>query len=578
MVLSGCIWKSYRLLLSCLLLVLFFLPGSSFAALRSVDSLSPEHPVYRKIQEVYDNLVRSFGDGRTPPRLVVPPVGVATGRAVAWSDPGDTVSFGISRTPSMLQGGYIAIEERVYHLFAPLGKDRDNAVAFLLGHELAHYYLRHGWVGDFGNTFTYLDVGRKVLKVASYEEVVKCEAEADYVGGFYGFLSGYDTFGLASRVLDLVYSAYRLPDKLPNYPSLAERKVIALKAEGNIREIVPVFDAANRLLILEKYEAAARLFEYLAQVFPSREMFNNAGVAYALEALRLPSLEEDRFAYPFEFDPETRLRQAAALRKTRGAWISTSSLRNRERLLKAAKELFTRAFRRDEGYTVALVNLAAAESLLGEREAALLCVEQALRLAKRTGDSYGEAGALVVRGILRAEEKRVNHARADFSSALALKNPVAELNIKALSGKSSPVVALPDRYTAGASEETIGGVRVGDVAGKAVTAVTFILNGLEKGQEPITVRSFRKNGLDVVQVSVQGKFIRILGASDEYEGQSLRGIRIGSRGDDVRKVYGEPSRVVPVRRGSCLHYCTPKVNFCLNGEGRVESWFLYTME
>jgi len=578
MVLSGCIRKSSRLCLSCLLLVLFFLPGSSTAALRSVDSLPPEHPVYREILVVYDNLVRSFGDGRPPPRLVVTPVGASAGRAVAWSDPGDTVAFGIRHTPSTLHGGYIALDEKVYHLFASLGNDRDNAIAFLLGHELAHYYLRHGWVGDFGNTFASLDVGRKALKIASYEEVVKCEAEADYVGGFYGFLSGYDTFGLAPRVLDTIYAAYRLPDKLPNYPSLTERKTIALRSDGHLKEIVPVFDAANRLLILEKYEAAARLFEYLSQVFPSREMFNNAGVAYALEALSLPSLEEDRFAYPFEFDPETRLRQAAALRKTRGGWISKSSLRNRERLLHAAKKLFTRSFGRDEVYTVALVNLAATESLLGEREAATFHAAQALRLAKRTGDSFGEAGALVVRGILRAEEIRVNDAHTDFSSALALKNTVAETNIRALSGRASPVVALPYRRTAGVSEETIGGVGVGAVAGKAVNVVTFTLNGLETGQDPITVRSYRKNGLDAVQVSVQGKFIRMLGASGEYEGQSSRGIRIGSRGDDVRKVYGEPSRVVPVRRGSCLRYSSSKINFCLNGEGRVEGWFLYTME
>lgn len=572
---QDCLRKLHGLCFSSLILVFLFFPGPLIAADLGFESLPPEHPVYRNISAVYENLVRSFGDGRPPPRLIVSPSGAVTGRAVAWFDPGDTVSFGISRASSTLRGGVIVLDEKVYHLLAPFGSDRDSAIAFLLGHELAHYYLRHGWVGDFGNAFVSHDMGKKALKVASYEEVVKCEAEADYVGGFYGYLSGYDTFGMAPRVLNLIYSAYHLSEKLVNYPSLIERKAIALKAEGNLRQIVPVFEVANRLLLLEQYEAAARLYEYLSQVFPSREMFNNAGVAYALKALGCPSLNEDRFAYPFEFDPETRLRRAAATHRTRGAWVSAGVLRNRKRLLRKASELFTQSFDRDAGYAVALVNLAAAESLLGESEMSSLHAKQALRLAKKSSDFSAESGALVIRGILHAIDGRTAESRADFVAARVLKNPVAQVNIQALANNKLQVVLSRRQKDPETVEETIGGVRVADVGKESDEAATFTLNSLEDGQETIAIYFRRNNSWDAVWGTLGDTFIRMLGASRGYDGQSTRGVRIGSSIEEVGKQYGEPSRVIPVRHGSCHFYSVQKIVFCLDGEERVNDWFVY---
>ena len=287
-----------------LLIIACFIPSLCSA---SVISLSEEHPVYRRVQAIYERLAPAFGDGRMPPRLLVIPKGTKLREPVASSAGGNEGTLAFEASAGLLTEGYIAIEERTVEVLADLGKDRDNALAFLLSHELAHVYLRHGWVGEFGNSFARTDMGRKMMKAATYEEVVKRETEADHFGGFYGYLAGYDTLGVAPRALERIYAAYGLADQLPNYPSKAERIAIAQRQVESLKKLVPVYEAANRLLILGRYEEAGRLFIHLAQIFPSREMFNNAGVAFALEAVRLLPPKAIPFVYPFELNAETRL-------------------------------------------------------------------------------------------------------------------------------------------------------------------------------------------------------------------------------------------------------------------------------
>ena len=143
----------------------------------------------------------------------------------------------------MLTEGYVAIEEADGGGAWPAAEDQEHALAFLLAHELAHVYLHHGWVGEFGNSFARTDMGRKMMKAATYEEVVKRETEADHFGGFYGYLAGFDTIGVAPRALERIYAGFGLPDQLPNYPSRAERVAIAERQMESLGKLVPVYDA-----------------------------------------------------------------------------------------------------------------------------------------------------------------------------------------------------------------------------------------------------------------------------------------------------------------------------------------------
>ena len=202
----------------------------------------------------------------------------------------------------------IGLEEDTYDLCVSLGADSLNALSFLMGHELAHYYKDHGWIGDFGSGFTDLEVGQEMKALRrDLSKLTEIETEADYFGGFFGYVAGYETLNAADRVLDQIYSTYGLDENLKGYPSLSDRKIIADRSREDLKALIPVFDAGNALLLLGNYIEAAGCFDHIAKSFPSREILNNAGVARALQALNLFESGEVAIRLP----AGNRLRQSA---------------------------------------------------------------------------------------------------------------------------------------------------------------------------------------------------------------------------------------------------------------------------
>lgn len=538
----------------------------------AVGSLPVDNAKYLAIKKVYDSVARAFGDGRVPPRLIVSPVGAENRNVVAWSDPGTEGAIGIEAESAPLREGYIAFDEKAYDLFTPLGDDQDSALAFLLGHELTHYYMRHGWVGDFGNSFASLDMGKKMIKAATYEEVIKRETEADYFGGFYGYIAGYDTLGVAPRALEMIYAAYGLPDKLPNYPSRAERKAIAGRAEANLKKMAPVFEAANRLLLLEQYGSAARLFGHLAHTFPSREMFNNAGVTYALEAIRLFKPGAVKYAYPFEFDAETRLRARGA--RTKG--LQDEFAERRTRLLQRAADNFDKAVQRDKGYAVAYVNLATVDILLGDHDTAVILANKGMDLARKSNETTTLANALVARGIAYATGGNRERAMVDMAAARNQGNHTAVLNLSVLQEeKSTP--SPHGSEIAPVPREVIGGVSARDSFTRDADVAAFSLKGVDRGEPTLTVYSRQGKNLENALVIIDDTPVHFVATAKGYTGETARGIRIGNIAEEVWQKYGEPSLVVTSRQGEYRVYKKAGVIFTVNQGGKVSGWMIFAL-
>ncbi|HEY6872244.1 MAG TPA: hypothetical protein VI298_05885 [Geobacteraceae bacterium] len=538
------------------------------APARAVESLPPGNAKYRAIKTIFDNIARAFGDGSIPPKLIVRPVTARGGMQVAYYYPG---TEGTLTADDQLEESYIAIDEKVYDLLATLGSDRENGLAVLLAHEMAHYYRQHGWVGEFGNAFADTEMGKKMQKTASAEEVIKIETEADYYGGFYGYLAGYNTLGLAPRVIDIIYRAYDLPDKLDRYPSRAERKAIAARTEANLRRMCVIFDAGNRLLLLKKYEEAARLFDYIGRSFPSREIFNNAGVARAMAALRLFDPHEVPFAYPFEFDAETRLRGATVL--TKGNSENTAEHRNA--LLRKAVEDFTRAIDRDGNYAAACVNLAAAYDLLGERALAVQHANRGLELAERHGEQVTAADALIVRGIAAARNNEKGSALADFTAARKAAEVPADFNAAVVQDKARAFAKATGKEIVSAHEETIGTVSPDDARAMEPPDVNFSLRDAAGNQPPVKVSARQQPDWEGMLIEIGNSRLRLLATPRHYRGESGRGIRIGSSLADVIARYGEPTRVVSARQGAYHVYGKNEIIFAIAPDKTVSGWLIY---
>jgi tetratricopeptide (TPR) repeat protein len=554
--------------------LLFLVLVTSSPSLAALESLPEEHPAYRLAQAVYERLLPAFGEGRMAPRLLVIPKGTRSREAVASSAGGNEGSLAFEAGSGLLSEGYVAIEERTIEALSDLGKERDDALAFLLAHELAHVYLRHGWAEDFGNSFARTDMGRKMIKAATFDDVIRREAEADHFGGFYGYLAGFDTLGVAPRALERIYASFALPDQLPNYPSKSERIAIARRQKESLDKLVPVYTAANRLLILGRYGEAGRLFSHLARLFPSREMFNNAGVSFALEAVRLLPPDSAPFVYPFELDAETRLQNQGQCTPRSGQEDDQST--HRKRLLRRALALFDQAARLDVRYVTARVNSAAAQSLLGEQDQAVRQAEAALCLAREENERIAAGLALVMRGIALARTGDTLRARSDLEAARAVVPELATANIAAMEGRGTPLQALAANETAG-RVETIAGYPALKAFSGSGDRISVSLSPAEKRDPAIAIQSRHGADWESTLIALGKHRVGTLATGRTYQGASARGVRIGSPLSSLGQLYGAADRIVPSRQGSYYIYNATGIAFEVDSLGKVCGWFLFAL-
>ncbi len=514
--------------------------------------LEETHAKVQTARRVFEDLVRAIGDGRSKPVLQM--VAGDRGRfQVAWYEGRRHV---------------LGLEERAYDVCASLGADSLAGLAVLLGHELAHCYKDHDWVGDFGNGFADLEVGQR-LKVRQQQEerMLEAETEADYFGGFYGFVAGYNTLGVAPELLAHLYAEYGLEQEMEGYPALGERQEIARRAERRLAEMVPVFEAGNRALIVGHYPEAARCFDQVGQVFSSREILNNSGVARVLEALKLST--GVRFAYPVELDAQTRLRRGGKNR-------TSGDEARRLQLLEQGRALFEQARAKDPGYAAAYVNLACAADLLGKHAEALAWAEQGMEVANKVGEGTQVAAALLVRGISRLglEGGAVSKARQDFEQAKAGQPDLARFNLAILSG-DVPVAGSP-REDAPGLEQISGHSPADCQAFLAAPGAVARLPRIDQDQPALVVYSGQQGDFDWWAMDTGKTLLAFLETRKGYSGQSNRGIQLGYTAGQVAQAYGPP-RLVAGRQVMYHVYERPRIVFKI-ADGQVRGWTLYEEE
>ena len=522
-----------------------------------------DHPKTVVARRVVDDLVRAIGDGRTPPEFQLLASGASNRMKVAWFAPKQNL---------------LTLEERAYDLCAALGPDSLNALAVLLGHELAHYYKDHGWVGDFGNAFAQLEVGQTLNRLRRSEEQIEAlETEADIFGGFFGYVAGYNTLEIAPSLLEKLYAAYNLSTQLRGYPALPERQEIARQSAAKLRGLVPVFEAGHRLLLVRQYRDAAHCFDFIARTFPSREILNNAGVARALEALELFAPDDLHFAYPFEQDAATRLLHGG---QTVRSGSAASAAQRRKQLLQEAATRFEQACTRDTAYAPARVNLACVADLQGRHREALTHAYRAVELAEQSGGSASLADALIARGIARthADPPDRTAARQDFEQARQGNQPLAQLNLAALD--PGPGVR-PTDITRG-DERISFSESVFAPDSPAYQAIVDAPDASARvqgsGASPMRIyarRTWQGYGLVVDTGNSSVAFLEEKTPQGRRTGQR---IGVGSSLTEVRQAYGHPARSLAGRQGTYSVYEKNRLIFHADPTGRVIVWMQYDIE
>ena len=207
----------------------------------------------------------------------------------------------------------ITIEEKVLEICYFFGQDSLNALAYILSHELAHSYCRHGWHTQFAA----LDFSNQIDEdLESFEKRIDNETQADVYAGFFSHIAGYNAIDVAGDFLKKIYSEYELPDSIPGYPSFQERLIIIESNQAEFEKLKRVYDSALISFSLGQYDYSIDLYNMiLNQGFTSREIYNNLGLCYVYQALDIKSEEGmEGVVFPFKLDLESRLQVDASVR------------------------------------------------------------------------------------------------------------------------------------------------------------------------------------------------------------------------------------------------------------------------
>lgn len=361
-----------------------------------------EIPVF--VKKVFDNIYFSMANGTViKPALIIE------------DNPYQVVSFYPTENELRIGTEFI----KVCRAF---GKDSSNAMAHVLGHELAHILLQqHDFVKTVGSGYASKEINKQMKNIQKTLRDSVFERQADEYSSFYAHIAGYSTVQIGEQVLDSIYKHFKLNDKdLSRYPSLNERKLICRTTASRMNVLKSIFDYANLATVAGNYDMAESCYQtIIKEKFPSREIFNNLSVVYLLKAIQEIDTLEFPYLLPIELDFESRLYS-----------LERSIFSQYEENLNEAVRYAELALGTKKEYAKAWLNKSIAEFLLNRKEDA----HYSLFKAKSLNDSYVNATVEVMEGLLEHKfgdkEKGVNKLRE-----LKSDNRLASINYITLTGK-----------------------------------------------------------------------------------------------------------------------------------------------
>lgn len=505
----------------------------------SPGSLPEASPKFQTANKVFQNLLRARGDLRQQaPKFVMN----RREKYVAWMDAEKVL---------------IGLEERAFDVCTSFGADSLNALAALLAHEITHYYEKHDWTRHFATQQQGNGLGQQLQHL---DEGIKHEAQADYLGGFLAVSAGYKVLGLMPRLLDALYQAYGLTENINGYPSLPERKSMSENAQSLLQNLDLAYQMSNKLALLGEFVDAEIYLRYILKDYQSREIYNNAGVLDALAALGGGNHPTQKFYYPFEIDPKSRL---SNLKGRSGS---------RDELLQESLSHFEKSKLLDPTYSPAWLNIGCVYALTSAWDDANYFAHKAEKLARTNSE---RAAAKVLKGIISTSTADDEEAIAHFIEAEMQGSTIAKLNREKLEGKT-PTVELPKVGTGefGLPIEKIEDLSLEKFALKP--DVEKVIE-IEEGKVSFGVKNLPKSQI-FVHMADRGKHTVIIQTTaSDYIGETEKNIKIGSTKKEALEKYGVPSRSVATPDGEVLIYPYQQIGFQFVG-GKVEEWFVFRIK
>ncbi len=449
----------------------------------------------------------------------------------------------------------IIFEKKAYDVCDKYG---DDAFAFLLGHELTHYYEKHAWRSSFTRENSDLEIGKELRGI---DDQIVNETEADYLGGLLCYTAGYGLFDNGADVISDLYKAYGLEELIPGYPSLTDRIELSKRSAEKLKSLVDVFDMANYLLVIGRYEEAFSYFDYILNYYQSRELYNNVGVAAVLSAMELFDESELTFKYVTTLDTEFN-----------GSKSIGDSNEKKIQLLQQAILHFNASITLDPEYAPAYLNKANAYALLQDWEkATFYLLQEALPAAQKSPQKFAKtlSDIIVLEGIILAKTNKIEEAKSKFEEAIKLENEIAKYNLAVLNKSANSTL---EESTSTIKFEEISGTSLNDfydeliVDDKKVIQLDDQITFFQQNPVHGNCRIFLSKHND------KKSYTTFMFTADAYDGLTGKNIKLGDSLKTLESKYGKPKNILETTIGQYWHY--DQIVFLIE-KNIVKKWFNY---
>jgi len=254
----------------------------------------------------------------------------------------------------------------------------DDRMAFLLGHELAHIFKN-----DFTYNSSFIAAKKEDTsdnKELSSDELIdsltswkNIEVRADKLGLVYASISGFNP----KTIIDSDNNFFKeWTERIENFEAChdelhPEPALRIKKLRNNIAEVcedLNLYHYGVRLLQIQDYANAKKLLEEFSEIYPSREVFNNIGIAYyhlAIESL-VSCNDETAYEYKMSIIIDTNLTAENLLVfKGQSKNKDCKNLEIFKKQIEKAISMFQKACNKDKLYLPSVINLTSALILQG---------------------------------------------------------------------------------------------------------------------------------------------------------------------------------------------------------------------
>ena len=494
---------------------------------------------YKNVEKIYNDLVNARGDFRYPvPRLFL----------------NDREQYGAYIDYNTNE---ITLEKKALDVCMKHG---DEAIAFMLGHELTHYYEKHAWKGTFAKENADLTIGSSL---GAIDTKVIQETEADYLGGFLAYTAGYGMFDKSDEIIKDLYKTYNLSDSMAGYPILTDRIKLSERTTKKLEALIDVFEMANYLLAADRTAETYALYDYILKFYQSNKLYNNLGTIAVNDALKLFKPHQLKFKYVSELDINFR-----------GSRDTETPINDQiNAFLDNAIHQFNAAINLDPSYAPAYLNKANAYALKREwTKAKFYLDEEALPIAQKNAIKYKKTleDITILQGIIAAETGDEATAKIKFES-LSQSNRLAEQNLKALNGETIHVSATARSIK---NTDAVGGMTIDKFKlERPINLEKSIgINGdITFHQYSPDNEAYKIFFIDKKQGRRKLRMIMIY-PTEKYEGSTSKNIKIGSTLDEVITAYGDPISEIETTEGQLLTY---ENLFFITANKKVLKWINY---